>query len=153
MTFPFQCSHDAASPDGAASQLLRRLWAGQWELFIFFARPARSALLISGRRRTSISRSQITSTFATSPACDPMLYGCTIYTVPHRLFQLLSLCISPLGFSSPWAAASCLNPCSTVARHTQFLTLVLAFVPSHVGHHSPSHPTPSIHIMDRQSLL
>jgi hypothetical protein len=53
-TFPFQCSHDAASPDGAASPRRRRLRAGQWELFIFFARPARSALLISGRRRTLI---------------------------------------------------------------------------------------------------
>ncbi len=39
-TFPFQCSHDAASPDGAASPRRRRLRAGQWELFIFFARPA-----------------------------------------------------------------------------------------------------------------
>jgi hypothetical protein len=38
-TFPFQCSHDAASPDGrrrAASPRRRRLRAGQWELFIFF---------------------------------------------------------------------------------------------------------------------
>jgi hypothetical protein len=34
------------------------------------------------------------------------------------------LCISLLGFFSPRAAASYLNPCSTVARHTRFLTLV-----------------------------
>ncbi len=34
-TFPFQCSHDAASPDGAVSPRRRRLRAGQWELFIF----------------------------------------------------------------------------------------------------------------------
>jgi hypothetical protein len=68
--FPFQCSHDAASPDGAASLPRRRrrpgrltgLRAGQWELFVFFARPARSALLISGRRKTSITRSPIPST-------------------------------------------------------------------------------------------
>jgi hypothetical protein len=54
------------SPDGAASPRRRRLRAGQWELFIFFARPARSALLISGRRRTSImiSRSPIISIFS-----------------------------------------------------------------------------------------
>ncbi len=38
VTFPLQCSHDAASPDGAASALRRRLRAGQWELFIFFLR-------------------------------------------------------------------------------------------------------------------
>ncbi len=65
-TFPFQCSHDAASPDGAASPLRRRLRAGQWELFIFFARQASSALLISGRRRTltMISRSPIISIFS-----------------------------------------------------------------------------------------
>jgi hypothetical protein len=80
----------------------RRLRARQWELFVLFARPARSALLISGRRRTSISRFPIISTFSTSPARDPMLprYGCTIYTVPNQRFQLSSLCISPLGFLS-----------------------------------------------------
>ncbi len=33
-TFPFQCSHDAASPDGAASPRRRRLRAEQWELLM-----------------------------------------------------------------------------------------------------------------------
>ncbi len=91
-TFSFQCSHDAASPDCAASPRRRRLREGHWKLFIFFARQARarseSALLIqvSGRlRRTSIPRSPIISNFSTSPARNPMLYGCTIYTDPHQL--------------------------------------------------------------------
>ncbi len=53
---PLQCSHDAALPDGAASPRRRRLRAGQWELFIFFARPARSALLISGKLKGVIQR-------------------------------------------------------------------------------------------------
>ncbi len=58
-----------------------------------------------------------------------MLYGCTIYPAPHPRFQHSSLCISPLGFLSSGAAASCLNPCSTVARHKRFLTLVSRFCP------------------------
>ena len=35
-TFPFQCNHNAASRDGAASPRQRRLRTGQLELFIFF---------------------------------------------------------------------------------------------------------------------
>jgi hypothetical protein len=119
-TFHFKCSHDAASPDGAASPRRRRLRAGQRELFIVFARPARSALLVSGRRRTSImiSRSPIISI---RPARDPMLHGCTIYIVPHQRFQHSSLCISPFGFLSSVCSKL---PCSRVARHQPFLTLV-----------------------------
>jgi hypothetical protein len=86
----------------AASPRRRLLRAQQWELFIFFARPARSVLLISGRRRTSsmISRSPIISMFSLKASRDPMLYGCTIYAVPHQRFQHSSLCISPFGFLS-----------------------------------------------------
>ncbi len=127
------------SPSNVATMLLRlmspprRLKARQWELFVFFARPARSALLISGRRRTLISRSPIISTFSTSPARDPMLYGCTIYTVPHQRFQLSSLCIfaARISLRGSWH-------------------WFLAFVPSHVGH-PPSCPPPSIHILDCRS--
>jgi hypothetical protein len=74
----------------------------------FFARPASSALLISGRRRTSImiSRSPIISIFSLSPAHDPLLYCCTIYTFPHQRFQHSSLCILPFGFFSSDCIAS-----------------------------------------------
>jgi hypothetical protein len=96
----------------------RRLRARQWEMFVFFACPARSALLISGRRRTSISRSPIISTFSTYPARDPILYGCTIYTgdspsaIPALVPLHFTARISLLGLQQ---VAGCLNPCSTHA--------------------------------------
>ncbi len=40
------------------------------------------------------------STFSTSPASDPMLYGCTIDMTPQQLFHRLSHCILPFGFLS-----------------------------------------------------
>ena len=92
-------------------------------MFVFFARPARSALLISGRRRTSISRSPVIST----------LYKSSPRSHAARLHDLHGSPISgsssrPSAFRrsdfSPRAAASCLHPCIPVARHTRFLTLV-----------------------------
>ncbi len=44
---------------------------------------------------------------------------------------------------SPWAAASCLNPCSTVARHKRFLTLVSRFRPFACW--PPSQPSSAFH--------
>ncbi len=96
-----------------------------------------------------------------------MLYGCTIYTVPIRCSSTRPNAFRRSDFS-PWAAASCLNPCSMVARHKRFLTLVSRFRPfacwppsqpsyaSH-PHHGPlilrSHDTRgSRHRFQRQSL-
>jgi hypothetical protein len=71
-----------------------------------------------------------------------MLYGCTIYTVPHQRFQNSSLCISPLGFLSSGR--------SKLPRHKRFLTLVSRFRPFACW--SPSQPSYAFHIMDRRSL-
>ncbi len=78
---------------------------GNWRIVpFFFACLASSALLISGRIRTSINLNlpnKNNLTLATSPASYPMLYGCTIYTIPHQQFQLSSLSILQFGvFSS-----------------------------------------------------
>jgi hypothetical protein len=48
-----------------------------------------------------------------------MLYGCTIYTVPHQLFQHSSLCISPFGFLSSGCRKSCLPQSMLYGRTTQ----------------------------------
>ncbi len=93
----------------------------------FFARLACSALLISGRRRTSISRSPILSISSPSPARASMLYGCS------TLFPISCSSIRPSAFHhsdfSPQAAASCLNPCSMVAQRERFLTLASCIRP------------------------
>ncbi len=95
-TFPFQCSHYAASPNGSASPPRRRLRVGQWESFIFFARPARSAQLISGRRRTSImiSRSPIISIF--SPKSSSRSPCCVV--ARSTLFPISGPSIRPYAF-------------------------------------------------------
>ncbi len=66
MIFPFQYSHDAASPDGGASPRRRRLRAGQWELFIFFVARCDLRLTVTGSRvnvdifsRDELERAQI----------------------------------------------------------------------------------------------
>ena len=52
---------------------------------------------------------------------------------------------------SPWAAASCLNPCSTVAQHRRFLTLVSRFRPFACW--PPSQPSYAFHPHHGQPIL
>jgi hypothetical protein len=75
---------------------------------------------------------------------------CTVAQSTRFPISCSIFCPSSFVFS-PQFAASCFNSCSMVAQHKQFLQLVFAFVPSHVGH-TPSYPTPPIHIMDSRSL-
>jgi hypothetical protein len=63
------------------------------------------------------------------------------------LFPISGSSICPSAFRhsefSPRAAASCLNPCSTIARHTRFLTLVSCFCPFACW--PPSQPSYAFH--------
>ncbi len=94
-----------------ASLLARRLHAwGQDNGNCSFFSLARLAQLCSSLRLVTVdsleghqswSHAPQSSPYSLlSPARDPMLYGCTIYTVPHQRFQHSSLCISPLGILS-----------------------------------------------------
>jgi hypothetical protein len=70
-------------------------------------------------------------------------------------FHISGSSISPSAFCSsdfsPWAAASCLNPCSTVARHKRFMTLVSRFRPFACW--PPSQPSYAFHPHHRPPIL
>ncbi len=83
-----------------------------------------------------------------------MLYGhgCTIYSDSTRSPGPISGSSSstrPSAFRrsdfSPLAAASCLNPCSMVARHNLFLTLVSRLRPFACSSWPPSQPSYAFH--------